>query len=73
MAYNTRRKSWVGTPTNACGHPTCKHVDQTGLAEMLISTVSRCHTTGESEDHTVEKASKGSTVPLKNRSNVTRS
>ena len=32
---------------------------------MLTSTVSRCHTRGESEDHAGEKTCKGSTLALK--------
>ena len=36
-------------------------------------TVSRCHTRGESEDHTSDKACKGSTLALKPRADVTRS
>ena len=35
--------------------------------------VSRCRTRGESEDHTSEKARKGSTLALKPRADVTRS
>ena len=35
--------------------------------------VSRCHTRDESEDHTSEKARKGSTLALKRRADVTRS
>ena len=37
------------------------------------STVSRCRTRGESEDHTSEKAHKGSTLALKPRADGTRS
>ena len=36
-------------------------------------TVSRCHTRGESEDHTREKTRKRSTLALKCRADVTRS
>ena len=35
--------------------------------------VTRCHTRGESEDHSSEKACKGSTLALKPRADVTRS
>ena len=38
-----------------------------------LFTVSRCHTGGESEDHTREKACKGSTLALKHRVDITRS
>ena len=38
-----------------------------------LYTVSRCRTRGESEDHTSEKARKGSTLALKPRADVTRS
>ena len=39
-----------------------------------LHTVSRCHTRGESEDHTSKKAhKKGSTLTLKPRADVTRS
>ena len=37
-----------------------------------LHTVSRCHTRGESEDHTNEKAwKKGSTLALKSREDIT--
>ena len=36
-----------------------------------LYTVSRCHTTGKSEDHTGEKAHKGSTLALKLTADVT--
>ena len=35
-------------------------------------TVSKCHTRGESEDHTSEKACKGSTLALKPMADITR-
>ena len=38
-----------------------------------LCTVSRCHTRGKSEDHTSEKACKGSILALKHRADVTRS
>ena len=37
-----------------------------------LCTVSRCHTRGKSEDHTGEKACKGSTLVLNPRADVTR-
>ena len=43
--------------------------DVTNLADLLIvkkrCTLSRCHTRGESEDHTSQKTRKGSTLALK--------
>ena len=38
-----------------------------------LYTVSRCHTRGESEDHTSEKACRGSTLALKPSADITRS
>ena len=38
-----------------------------------LYTVSRCHTRRESENHTSEKACKGSTLALKARTDITRS
>ena len=38
-----------------------------------LYTISRCHTRGESEDHTSEKACKESTLALKPRADITRS
>ena len=38
-----------------------------------LYTVSRCHTRGESEDHTGKKVWKGSTLALKLRADITRS
>ena len=58
------------TSTNASRH-VCRYIDQKGLAAMLTSTVSRCHTRGESEDHTSENMQKGSTLALKPRADVT--
>ena len=51
----------------------CKYVDWKGFAAMLTSTVSRCHTRGESEDHISKKACKGSTLALKPRADISRS
>ena len=42
-------------------------------AHADLYTVSRCHARGESEDHTGEKACKGSTLAWKLRANITRS
>ena len=51
------------------------------LADMSVSTwikkadlctVSRCHTRGESEDHTSKKAFKGSTLAVKPGADITR-
>ena len=53
------------------------HVQVCGLKRLGhhadICMVSRCHTRGESEDHSSEKAHKGSTLALKPRADVTRS
>ena len=57
--------------TNACGHMSCKYVDWQGSADL--DTVNRCYTRDESEDHTEEKACKGSTPALKPRTDITRS
>ena len=43
------------------------------ICHAACYTVSRCCTRGESEDHTREKACKGSTLALKPRVDVTRS
>ena len=51
----------------------CKYVDQKDLAAMLTSIQSAGVTRGESEDHTSEKACKGSALALKLREDITRS
>ena len=72
-------KPW--TFTNACGH-ICRYVDRKDSAAMLTSTVSRCHTRGESREfiacrwqsmQVTKHASEGSTLALKPRGYVTRS
>ena len=52
----------------------CKYVDRKGSAAMLTPfTVSRCCTSGESEDDTGKKACKGIPLALKPRYDITRS
>ena len=66
-------RSWVQpqTSTNACGH-ICKYLIERLSCHADPYTVSRCCTRRESEDHTSEKAGKGSTLALKPRADVTR-
>ena len=60
------------TSTNSCRHICISGSKRLGCHADLY-TVSRCHTRGESENHTSEKACKGSTLALKPRADVTRS
>ena len=67
------RASWVGAPNlNQCLW-TCLQVHGTKRLSCHadLYTVSRCRTRAESEDHTSEKACKGSTLALKSRADVT--
>ena len=52
------------TSTNACGHAMLGY-------HAHLCTVSRCCTRGESEDHTGEKAHRGSVLALKPRADIT--
>ena len=56
-----------------CGFKKVKVSGQLCKNQIYLYTVSRCRTRGESEDHTSEKAHKGSTLALKPRADVTRS
>ena len=75
MASRSGRVPWVRalvqTSTNTCAW-TSLQVHRS--KRLYFCTVSRCHTRGEFEDHTSEKAcKKGSTLAFKPRTDVTKS